>query len=360
MSLMIEDFRDADICHRLIRQIEAETADRTYRFMEVCGSHTMAIAKFGIKSVLPSNIELISGPGCPVCVTPQCEIDALFDIVSKGAVIATFGDMMRVPGRNGQSLQKMKSEGADVRIVFSPLDTIKIAKETDKEVVFVGIGFETTAPAVAGLALLAKKEGVKNISITPYNKTMPEVLGLLLADKNLKINGFVCPGHVTAVTGLGLYEPAVKAGMAAVVTGFEPVDVLTSILEMVRQVNSGEYKAVNKYSRVVHDEGNPKARAVIDEVYEKHGCWWRGIGYIENSGLAFRPEYAEYDAFKKFGVSLDGDDEIEGCSCGDVLKGYIRPNKCALFGSVCTPENPVGPCMVSSEGACAAAYKYGV
>ncbi len=236
---------------------------------------------------------------------------------------------------------------------------MKIAEETGKEVVFVGIGFETTAPAVAGLALLAKQKGLTNLSITPYNKTMPEVLGLLLADPNLNINGFVCPGHVTAVTGLNLYKPMVDAGMAAVVTGFEPVDILTSILEMIRQVNSGEYKAVNKYSRVVADEGNWKAREIIDTVYKKQGCWWRGIGFIENSGLAFKDEYKDYDAFHKFGVSLEGEPEIEGCMCGDVLKGYIRPTSCTLFGTECTPQSPVGPCMVSSEGACAAAYKYG-
>ncbi|PLX66522.1 MAG: hydrogenase formation protein HypD [Denitrovibrio sp.] len=359
MASMIDGFRDADICKNLLKQIEKEATKDIYRFMEVCGSHTMAIAKFGIKSILPSNIDLVSGPGCPVCVTPQCEIDALFDIVQQGAIIATFGDMMRVPGANGENLQKMKSEGADVRIVFSPLDAIKIAEETDKEVVFVGIGFETTAPAVAGLALIAKQKGIKNISITPYNKTMPEVLGLLLADDKLNINGFVCPGHVTAVTGLNLYRPIVEAGMAAVVTGFEPVDILTSILEMIQQVNSGEYKAVNNYSRVVADEGNWKAREIIDTVYEKQGCWWRGIGFIKDSGLAFKAEYKEYDAFDKFRVSLEGDDEIEGCMCGDVLKGYIKPTECTLFGSGCVPENPVGPCMVSSEGACAAAYKYG-
>jgi len=355
---MIDGFRDAGICKSLLEQIKNE-ASGTYTFMEVCGSHTMAIARFGIKSILPENIQLVSGPGCPVCVTPQCEIDALFDIAEKDAVIATFGDMMRVPGKNGQSLQKMKSEGADVKIVFSPLDTIKIAENTDREVVFVGIGFETTTPAVAELALTAKKKDIKNISITPYNKTMPEVLGLLLADKRLKINGFICPGHVTAVTGLSLYKPVTEAGMAAVVTGFEPVDILSSILEMIRQVNSGRYSAVNKYSRVVADEGNKKARQLIDEVYEKQGCWWRGIGYIENSGLAFRNKYKDFDAFSKFQVTLTGDQETEGCACGDVLKGYIRPDDCGLFRTVCTPENPVGPCMVSSEGACAAFYRYG-
>jgi hydrogenase expression/formation protein HypD len=357
---MIDGFRDADLCKNLLKQIEKEAVKESYQFMEVCGSHTMAIAKTGIKNILPENIQLISGPGCPVCVTPQCEIDALFDIAKAGATIVTFGDMMRVPGSNGQSLQKLRSDGADVQIVFSPMDAIPIAKQTDNQVVFVGIGFETTAPAVAGLALLARQQGIDNLSITPYNKTMPEVLGLLLDDGRLSINGFVCPGHVTAVTGLSLYEPIVKRGMAAVVTGFEPVDILASILEMVQQVNTGQYKAVNSYSRVVADEGNKKARDVIETVYEKQGCWWRGIGYIENSGLAFREEYSRFDAFKKFEVSLEGDDEIEGCSCGDVLKGYIKPDQCALFGEGCNPTNPIGPCMVSSEGACAAAYKYGV
>ena len=358
MGSMIDGFRNADICRKLVRQIEKE-ATGSYRFMEVCGSHTMAIARFGIKSLLPDTIELVSGPGCPVCVTPQCEIDALFEIAGKDVVIATFGDMMRVPGSGGRSLQKLKAEGVDVRVVFSPMDVLKVAADTDKEVVFVGIGFETTAPAVAGLALSAEKAGLKNISITPYNKTMPEVLGLLLADENLQINGFVCPGHVTAVTGMGLYDPVVSAGMSAVVTGFEPVDILTSLLEMVRQTNTGEFKAVNMYSRVVSDAGNPKAREVLDRVFEKKGCWWRGIGYIENSGLAFRKEYAEYDAFAKFGVDITGDDEIAGCRCGDVLKGYIKPSDCPLFGSGCTPADPVGPCMVSSEGACAAYYRYG-
>jgi len=355
---LIEGFRDPELCKKLISQIEREATRDSYRFMEVCGSHTMAIAKQGIRSVLPDNIDLVSGPGCPVCVTPQCEIDAIFEIVEKGAVIATFGDMMRVPGSDGQNLQKLKSEGADIRVVFSPLDSLKIAKETDKEVVFIGIGFETTAPAVASLALSGEMAGVQNLSITPYNKTMPEVLGLIIDDKNLNIDGFVCPGHVTAITGISLYDPIVASGMSAVVTGFEPVDILSSVLEMVRQSNSGEFAVKNMYGRVVSDEGNPKALEILDKVYKKSGAWWRGIGYIEDSGLFFRDEFEQFDAFKKFDVSLSGDDEIDGCSCGEVLKGYIKPSECSLFGNGCDPLNPVGPCMVSSEGACAAYYKY--
>jgi hydrogenase expression/formation protein HypD len=355
---LISDFRDPELCKKLLYQIEKEAVKDKYRFMEVCGSHTMAIAKSGVKSILPDNIELISGPGCPVCVTPQCEIDAIFEIIEQGAIVATFGDMMRVPGKDGKNLQQLKSEGADIRIVFSPLDVIKIAEETDKEVVFIGIGFETTAPAVASLALVAKQKGIKNISITPYNKTMPEVLGLLITDENLKIDGFICPGHVTAVTGLSLYDPIVAAGMSAVVTGFEPVDILASILEMVKQSNSGEYVVKNMYGRVVSDEGNSKALGILDEVYEKQGKWWRGIGYVEASGLVFNKDYEEFDAFKRFDINIEGDDEIPGCACGEVLKGYIRPSDCPLFKTACNPMNPVGPCMVSSEGACAAYYKY--
>lgn len=357
---LIEGFRDKDICAALIKEIKKEAVKDSYRFMEVCGSHTMAIARSGIKSLLPKNVELVSGPGCPVCVTPQCEIDGIFKLAEKDVVITTFGDMMKVPGSKGENLQQLKSAGADIRVVFSPLDTLKVAKETGKETVFIGIGFETTAPAVASLALTAKAAGVENVSITPYNKTMPEVLNILIEDKNLNINGFICPGHVTVITGTSLYEPMVAGNMAAAITGFEPVDILTSILEMIRQTNSGKYCIKNMYGRVVSDNGNPKAREILDKVYEKQGCYWRGIGFIDKSGLAFRDEYKQYDAFKKFGVSLEGEDEMPGCRCGDVLKGYIRPANCPLFGSACTPLSPVGPCMVSSEGACAAAYKYGV
>ncbi len=357
---LIEGFRDKDICKTLIKQIHKEAVKDSYRFMEVCGSHTMAIARLGIRSLLPENVALISGPGCPVCVTPQSEIDGIFRLAEKGAVITTFGDMMKVPGKQGENLIQLKSAGADVRVVFSPLDSIRIAEDTGKETVFIGIGFETTAPAVASLALTAKAQGIKNLSITPYNKTMPEVLNLLIEDKNLNINGFVCPGHVTVITGTALYQPMVDNNMAAVITGFEPVDVLASVLEMIRQVNSGQYSIKNMYGRVVTEDGNPKARQILDTVYEKKGCNWRGIGYIENSGLGFRPEYKEFDAFDRFSVSLEGDDEMPGCRCGDVLKGYIRPDACPLFGSTCTPVNPVGPCMVSSEGSCAATYKYGI
>jgi hydrogenase expression/formation protein HypD len=359
---MLESFRDKDVAKALINKIKEEAKpDKQYRFMEVCGSHTMAISRFGIRSLMPSNVHLVSGPGCPVCVTPQNEIDAIFKIAAdENTVIATFGDMIKVPGSDGQNLGDMRSAGADVRIVFSPLDCIKIASETDKNVVFVGIGFETTAPTIAALAKTAKAQGIKNLFITGFNKTMPEVIGVLLADTKLDIEGFVCPGHVTIVTGLSLYDEIIKSGRAAVVTGFEPVDILSSVLEMVRQTNAGEYKTVNMYGRVVSDEGNPKALALLDEVFDKAGCWWRGIGFIEQSGLVFSEDYEGFDALKKYDIELGDNHDLAGCRCGDVLKGYITPDTCPMFGDGCTPEKPYGPCMVSSEGACSAYYKYQV
>jgi len=357
---LVDDFRNPELAKSLIKSIKSEASpEREYVFMEICGSHTMAVSKWGIRSVLPDNVRLISGPGCPVCVTAQNEIDALISLAERDdVVIATFGDLLKVPGSSKQSLSSMKSDGADVRIVFSPLDSLKIAKETEKNVVFAGIGFETTAPAIAGLAKTAYEMNIDNLFITPGNKTMPEVLDAVLSDENLKLDGFLCPGHVTVITGLSLYDPVVESEKAAVITGFEPVDILASVLEMVRHVNTGHFEIKNMYGRVVKDEGNPKARALLDEVYEKVDAYWRGIGLIEKSGLAFRDKYKKFDAFRKFNVKLGEMKEIKGCRCGDVLKGYITPKDCPLFGNGCSPEMPVGPCMVSGEGACSAYFKY--
>lgn len=361
IGLFTKDFRDKEKVNELLHIIKKEADPRKqYNFMEVCGSHTMAVSRFGIRGILPKNVHLISGPGCPVCVTPQNEIDAVFDLLEKKDVmIATFGDMLRVPGSRGRSLEKAKAAGADVRIVFSPMDALKLAMSTEREIVFIAIGFETTAPACAALVLEAYKKDIKNLSIFAFNKTMGEVMSLVLSDKKLKIDGFLCPGHVTAITGLQLYNEVVESRRAAVVTGFEPVDILVSIVEMIRQVNKSEFVAVNKYGRVVKDEGNPVARGLLNEVFDKEGCWWRGIGFIEDSGLALSKKFEKFDAVKKFGLKLADNIEIPGCRCGEVLKGYIKPSECGLFGKACTPDNPVGPCMVSSEGACAAYYKYG-
>lgn len=357
---LVKEFRNKELARKLLDAIHKEASPaKTYRFMEVCGSHTMAVSRFGLRGLLPENIELVSGPGCPVCVTPQWEIDAIFEIASRNDVtITTFGDMIRVPGSKGESLQKLRGEGADIRIVFSPLDTLKIAAESGKDTVFIGIGFETTAPTAAALAKTAKQQGAANVFVAPFCKTVPEVMDVLLADPTLEIDGFLCPGHVSVVTGLGIYKAVTAQGRSAVVTGFEPLDVLSSVLEMVRQHNSGVYEVKNFYTRAVKDEGNLKAQALLEEVFYHADTDWRGLGRIPSSGLRFRNEYRSIDALHKFGIEQTGVTDLKGCKCGDVLKGKMKPSACPLFDNGCTPQNPYGPCMVSSEGSCSAYYKY--
>lgn len=358
---LITDFRNSELSRRLIEKIGKEyDSDFTYSIMEICGTHTVSIFKYGIRSVLHKNIELISGPGCPVCVTSQGEIDAIFQIVKDNNIsLLTFGDLMKVPGSAGENLIDLRSEGRDVRVVLSPLDAVKAAaREPDREFVFVGIGFETTAPAIASAVLEAKRIGLKNFSILPYCKTMPEVLGYLLDDPMLDINGFLCPGHVAVITGKEIFQPLAKKGKAAVITGFEPIDILSSILQIIRQVNSGDYHVYNNYSRVVSDNGNQKALQIMDAVFEPGPAVWRGLGKLEGSGLGLKKDFSFFNALEKFNIKVPQVSEKKGCRCGDVLKGYIKPNVCPLYGLQCTPENPVGPCMVSSEGACAAYYKF--
>lgn len=356
----VKDFRDRELAEKLLTAINREAdSSRVYRFMEVCGSHTMAVSRFGLRSLLPKNIELVSGPGCPVCVTPQWEIDAIFEIASRDdATIVTFGDMIRVPGSRGESLQKLRADGADIRIVFSPLDTLKIAEETGKNTVFIGIGFETTAPTAAALAKMVKELGRTNVFIAPFCKTVPEVMDVLLADETLEIDGFLCPGHVSVVTGLDIYNAVTAQKRSAVVTGFEPLDILSSVLEMVRQHNRGEYEVKNFYTRAVKNEGNTKAQALLKEVFYQADTDWRGLGRIPKSGLRFRDEYKSVDALAKFGIQETGVTDLKGCKCGDVLKGKMKPSACPMFDNGCTPQNPYGPCMVSSEGSCSAYYKY--
>lgn len=356
----ITEFRDKEIASDLVSAILKEAKkNRRYRIMEVCGSHTMSISRFGIRGLLPDNIEFVSGPGCPVCVTPQWEIDAVFDIAAKeDVVVATFGDMIRVPGSRGESLQKLRVEGADIRVIFSSMDVLKIAEQTDKNVVFLAIGFETTAPTSAALVKTAKELDKRNISITPFCKTVPEVIDVLLADESLNIDGFLCPGHVSVITGLNIYEPIVAKGRGAVVTGFEPLDILSSVLEIVRQQNSGLFEVKNFYTRAVKAEGNLKAQKLLDEVFYKADTDWRGLGEIPKSGLRLKDEYKAFDALDKFGVNKTGDIDLQGCMCGEVLKGKMKPLECGMFDNGCTPQNPYGPCMVSSEGSCSAYYKY--
>ena len=353
-------FRNGRLAQSLAQEI-ATTAnpDKVYKIMEICGTHTMSISKFGIRSVLPKNVELVSGPGCPVCVTSQGEIDLFFQLADKGVSVVTFGDLLKIPGSDGRTLSSARASGADVRVIYSPLDTIKLAEaEPDKHFVFLGVGFETTAPTIAFLAKMAKDKSLKNMSVLSLCKTMPEAVRMILADPELKLDGFLCPGHVTAVTGISLYDEIAAAGKAAVVAGFEPVEILDAVLEIIKQTDKNEFCIVNKYKRVVSDNGNPVAIALLDEVFQPVSASWRGLGELANSGLDFRLEYADYDAKRKFNLEIKPVQEIKGCKCGAVLTGKIRPDECKLFGKVCTTETPVGPCMVSSEGTCAAYYRF--
>ncbi len=352
-------FRDSRIAKGLAKAIENEANGNHYKIMEICGTHTMSIARNGLRSVLPENVELVSGPGCPVCVTSQGEIDLFFDVIDKGATVVTFGDLLKIPNSKGRSLSTLRAEGADVRVIYSPLDTLEMAKkEPEKNFVFLGVGFETTAPTIAYLAKVAKENGYKNISVLSVCKTMPEAIKVILSDNDLKLDGFLCPGHVTTVTGISLYDDIINAKKAAVVAGFEPVEMLDAILEIIKQVNSKNFHISNKYKRVVNKDGNPIARAILAEIFKPVTVSWRGIGPLENSGLDFRDEYADFDAKKVYNITYNHIDEIKGCKCGAVLTGKIKPTDCKLFGTKCNTENPIGPCMVSSEGTCAAYYRF--
>ena len=356
-----EIFRSNKIALPLIEKIrQAVITSKKYRIMEVCGTHTMAISRTGLRSLLPENVELVSGPGCPVCVTSQGEIDLFFQLINKNVTIVTFGDLLRIPGSSKESLQFARAKGADVRVVYSPLDMLKFAEiEKDKNFVFLGVGFETTAPAVACTAMEAKNRGLKNAFVLSLCKTMPKAIQFLLDDKELAIDGFLCPGHVTSIVGINLYDPIINSGKAAVVAGFEPVEMLDAIYEIITQVNGNSFCTVNKYKRVVRDEGNQVARSILDKVFMPTDTYWRGLGWLCGSGLDFRSEYDTFNAKKVFDLTISDVADIKGCRCAQVLTGKIIPPKCPLFGRGCSPENPIGPCMVSSEGTCSAYYKYG-
>ena len=328
--------------------------------MEVCGTHTMAIAKSGIRGLLPPNIKLLSGPGCPVCVTSQGDIDAVILMVQqKDLILVTFGDMMRVPGTYS-SLQEERSKGADIRVAYSPLDALRVARENpDKEVVFLGIGFETTTPAIAITLEQAKMEGLQNFSVFSLHKVVPPALELIFTDSDIKVDGLICPGHVSAVIGIKPYEIlAEKYGKPCVVTGFETLDIMEGIYMLLQQLKKDEARVEIQYSRVVKPEGNPIARQTIEQIFQPVSARWRGLGVIPASGLALREEYADMDARLKFEIPEIEEVPIKGCACGEVLAGKITPKDCALFGRACTPLKPIGPCMVSHEGSCAAYYRY--
>ncbi len=332
------------------------------RLMEVCGTHTMAIAKSGIRSMLPENIRRLSGRGCPVCVTPGEVIDAVLELAMQpGLVVATYGDMVRVPGSTpGDNLARRRALGAQVEVVYSPVDAVTIAEErSDKEVVFLGVGFETTAPGTAAAVLTAKEKGVGNFSLFSMLKTVEPALRALIASEGFNVQGFLCPGHVATIIGEeGFAFLPRDYALPAVISGFEPEDILSSVYLLAKQLAEGKSLVQNEYRRAVAPRGNPLARAMMDKCFVPRRDLWRGLGAIEASGLALRDELAEYDAEKKFGVVYKTAAKAAPCRCGEVITGRLAPDGCPLFGRRCTPEDPVGPCMVSSEGACAAYYKY--
>ena len=340
----------------------AAKTGRDTALMEVCGSHTMAIAASGMRRLFPKRLKMLSGPGCPVCVTAQGDIDLILELAARpGVIIATFGDMLKVKGSGGQDLHSLREKGAEVSVVYSPIDAVRLAKENpDRQVVFVGVGFETTAPVIAGTVLRARAENVANFSVIPLFKLVPPALELLLKDPRHNISGFMLPGHVSAIIGLAPYRfVAEKYSVPCVVTGFEPLDILAGINMLLRQIISGGPSVEDEYSRAVKEEGNPRALEIMREVFSVTGARWRSIGLIERSGLSFSRAFSGFDAVKRFKLSYRSAPEPKGCICGSILLGKAAPADCKLFSRVCTPANAVGPCMVSSEGACAAWYKYG-
>ena len=355
----IDEFRYDEDIKKLANSIAEASDGKQVKFMEVCGTHTMSIARFAIPQILPKNIKLISGPGCPVCVTPCGYIDAATELAKNDVIITTFGDMVRVPGSDG-SLADARANGAKVNIVYSPLDALEIAKDNpEKEVVFLGVGFETTTPTVAYSVKKAKDENVKNFSVLSAHKLVPPAL-MALADGGIKIDGLILPGHVSVIIGKNAYLPLFeKTKMPMAITGFEPTDIMLGILSLTNQIASNEPRLETIYKRVVRAEGNKQAKSLVKDMFDIVDVSWRGIGIIPKSGLAFSKNYESFDAEKKFNVEIQDVPEPKGCKCGNILKGELLPNDCPLFGKTCTPEKPVGPCMVSSEGTCAAYYKYG-
>ncbi len=332
-----------------------------YKIMEICGGHTHVIYKYGIQNYLPGNIELVHGPGCPVCVIPLGRVDDAISISLQDTIFTCFGDMLRVPG-NKRSLGDAKAQGADVRIVYSPLDTLQMAKQnTDRQVVFLAIGFETTAPSTAIALKQAKALGISNFSVFCNHVTIIPPLEAILNNDDVEIDAFIGPGHVAAVTGCKIFEQITGVyGTPVVVSGFEPLDVLQSVFMLVRQFRDGVRKVENQYSRVVGYNGNEAALGVMDETMEVRPYFeWRGLGTIEHSGLKINDSYADFDAENRFEIPGIQVKEPRACQCGQVLQGKIKPNECKVFAKACTPEKPIGTCMVSAEGACAAYYNYG-
>ncbi|MCC5932013.1 MAG: hydrogenase formation protein HypD [Cyclobacteriaceae bacterium] len=358
MTKELQTYRNADLAKSLLRQIEKEVS-RPLRIMEVCGGHTMAIHKYGINNLLPDDIQLISGPGCPVCVTPVAYMDILLQIAMQpDVIIASYGDLMRVPGNLG-NLEAVRAKGADVRLVISPLDALKKAKENPgKKVVFPAIGFETTAPGTAVALLKAREMDVDNFFVLASHRTMPEAMQKLASGK-INIDGFIGPGHVSCITGSDVYGfLASKYGIPVVISGFEPIDLLMSLLMILKQARLSKAVVENQYDRAVKPAGNVQAQKIMYSVFESCDAEWRGLGKINGSGLEIRESFGKWNALQHFKTSPVASNEDKRCICGKILTGLKDPGQCPLFGAQCTPEQPVGACMVSHEGTCNAWYRF--
>ncbi len=364
MMKYIDEFRNREIAIGLSKKIaNLVEGHNTVTIMEVCGTHTMSVYRYGLKKLLPPNIRLLSGPGCPVCVTPVSYIDTAIAVSQrKDILITTFGDMMRVPG-SSSSLEKERAKGAPIVVVYSTLDALSLAeKYPEKQVVFLAVGFETTVPTVAASILEADRRGLKNYFVLTSHKVMPPAMKALLKDKELNLDGFICPAHVSTIIGSRPYEFIAKDfHVPCVIAGFEPLDILQGIYMLLEQIVEKKASVKIQYSRVAKPEGNPIALALLDRVFEPCDAEWRGLGLIPGSGLKLRDRYARFNAHLDVEHSAirNPQSAFNGCICGDILRGVKMPPECKLFKKVCTPEHPVGACMVSSEGTCAAYYKYG-
>jgi hydrogenase expression/formation protein HypD len=353
MTASVAELREelAAVCGKIHRRVQ---------FMEVCGTHTVSAFRSGLRSMLPTNLRLVSGPGCPVCVTAQRHIDAAIELAAKhDVIIATYGDMVRVPGKHG-SLELQRAEGARIRVVNSALHALQIAREAPGvQVVFLGVGFETTTPATAATVLEAQRGGIDNFSVLMCHKLVVPAMMALLAAGDVPLDGFLCPGHVSVIIGSAAYRPVVdQYRKGCVVAGFEPQQILSGLLHLARQAAAGQPRLENVYPAVVSEAGNLAAMELIHRVFVVADTPWRALGIIPGSGLELGPAFRQYDALDRFHVTLGEDEDHPACRCGEVIQGKVEPIECSLFENTCTPLTPIGPCMVSSEGTCAAWYKY--
>ncbi|MBN2289140.1 MAG: hydrogenase formation protein HypD [Candidatus Glassbacteria bacterium] len=356
----VDEYRDSGLSAAVAGRIR-KLSTRPASFMEFCGGHTATIARYGLESLLPAQISLLSGPGCPVCVTPVGMIDRMIALARlPGMIVASYGDMLRVPGSASSLLVERGRGSADVRVVYSSYDALEAARSNPgRQVVFFGIGFETTAPATAAVVLKARELGVDNFSVVSAHKTTPGIIRALLDSDEVKLDGLICPGHVSVITGTAPYRYAAEQRrVPCVICGFEPLDVLQSVLMLVEQVESHRAGVEIQYRRGVREQGNEKARRLMDEVFEPADSVWRGIGTVPGTGLSLRPELSRWDALARYRLDLPEPQEPAGCICGKILRGAASPEECRLFGSRCTPATPVGACMVSGEGACQVRYRW--